>query len=129
MKIFPVWSFLSFNLFMGAIAILIWWLVDPSLTIVETVAQICFFLFMTGLILAAGYKTIDDPNPNLFTGLILGSVLGKLILSLIFLLIYSKTCHPEGKSFLVLFFVLYIGYTTYEIRSMIRLARKKRSHA
>ena len=80
------------------------------------------------MILLAGHRTVDDPNPNLFTGLILGSVLGKLVLSLIFLLIYTKTIQPQGRSFLVLFFGLYVGYTVYEIRAMIQLSRRQHLH-
>lgn len=116
---------MRFNFVMFLLATSIWWLLAPALSIGETAIQCAFFLILTALILVAGHRTVHDTNPNLFTGLILGSVLGKLVLSLIFLLIYTKTMHPEGRSFLVLFFGLYLGYTIYEIREMIRLSRQQ----
>lgn len=128
MTTFPVWPFVRFNLIMFLFASCIWWLVSPALSIGETAFQCGFFVALTALILVAGHRTVNDQNPNLFTGLILGSVLGKLVLSLIFLLIYTKTMHPQGRSFLVLFFGLYLGYTIYEIREMIRLSRQQALH-
>ncbi len=88
------------------------------LTWAQVLWQWFFFTLMTGLILYLGGRVVHHPNPNLFTGLTLGSVLGKLIASLVFLFIYTRVLKPEGRTFIVLFFVLYLGYTLYEIRTL-----------
>ncbi len=119
----PFRSYLIFNLLMAVLTLGLWWALSPVMSWVECLVQYGFFLVLTGGILLAAYRTVHHPNPFLFNGLILGSVLGKLILSLIFLFIYTKALRPEGRSFLVLFFCLYIGYTVYEITEMIRLSR------
>ena len=121
----PIRSFLLFNLFMAMLSGGLWWGFSPTLLAVEVFAQFGFYFALTGGILLAAFRTVHHPNPFLFNGLILGSVLGKLILSLIFLFMYSRTLMPQGRSFLVLFFCLYIGYTIYEIKVMIALSRSK----
>lgn len=100
-----------------------WWLAHSRLTTMEVFVQLLFFTLLTGGILAAAHKAVHQPNANLFTALILGSVMGKLVLSLIFLFIYTRTLLPVGRSFLVLFFALYLGYTIYEVRMLVRLSK------
>lgn len=101
----------------------IWWLAQPRLTLMEVIVQLFFFALLTGGILWAAHRVVHQANVNLFTALILGSVMGKLILSLIFLFIYSRTLLPDGRSFLVLFFTLYLGYTVYEVRALVKLSK------
>lgn len=124
----PVASFLQFNAIMLVPAMAIWWLVQPHLATLEVLVQVLFFGLLTGGILWAAYKAVDQSNVNLFTALIMGSVMGKLILSLIFLFIYTRTLLPDGRSFLVLFFTLYLGYTVYEVNTLVRLAKSAASH-
>lgn len=106
------------SIIMALIAAGLRWLNDAFLTWNQVMWQWAFFTLMTALILFLGAKAIHHPNPNLFTGLTLGSVLGKLMASLVFLFIYTKVLQPEGRAFIVLFFVLYLGYTIYEIRTL-----------
>ena len=101
----------------------IWWLAQSRLTGMEVLIQVFFFALLTGGILWAAHKAVYQSNVNLFTALILGSVMGKLVLSLIFLFIYTRTLLPDGRSFLVLFFALYLGYTIYEVRMLVRLSK------
>ncbi|HRW74532.1 MAG TPA: hypothetical protein P5563_01445 [Saprospiraceae bacterium] len=119
----PFTRFIQFSAFMLGIAMGIWWLAQPRLTIMEVIVQLLFFALLTGGILWAAHRAVHQANVNLFTALILGSVMGKLILSLIFLFISTRTLLPDGRSFLVLFFTLYLGYTVYEVRALVRLSR------
>jgi hypothetical protein len=103
---------------MALVAAGLQWLNPDFLTWTQVMWQWVFFTLMTAKILFLGGKAIHHPNPNLFTALTLGSVLGKLMASLVFLFIYTKVLQPEGRAFIVLFFVLYLGYTIFEIRTL-----------
>lgn len=110
--------FIGFVILMACIALAIRWLFGDQLKWVELVWQWSFFTAITAVILALASKSVRHRNPNLFTALTLGSVLGKLIASLAFLFMYTRILKPEGRAFIILFFLLYVGYTIYEIRTL-----------
>ncbi|MCF8236836.1 MAG: hypothetical protein K9I85_01660 [Saprospiraceae bacterium] len=123
----PIRSFLVFSLLMAMLTLGLLWSLLPALSLLEGMLQFGFFFVLTSTILITASRTVHHPNPFLFHGLILGSVLGKLILSLIFLFAYTRLITPSGRSFLILFFCLYIGYTIYEIKVMIKLSRTQQA--
>jgi len=86
-----------------------------------------FFTLLTAGLLLLAHRTLGHRNPNLFTGVTLGGSMLKLFACLIFLLIYRKLAQPDNRSYLVVFFVLYTGYTILEILVLQGLVRQEAS--
>jgi len=85
--------------------------------------SIIFFVLLLIITFLIAQKSSQSSNKQLFTGIILLSVLSKLFLSIGLVFWYHKIFHPSGPLFLVPFFLVYIIYTIFESRFMIKLGK------
>lgn len=85
--------------------------------------SIIFFVLLLIITFLIAQKSSQSSNKQLFTGIIMLSVLSKLFLSIGLVFWYHKLFHPIGPLFLVPFFLVYIIYTIFESRFMIKLGK------
>lgn len=94
-----------------------------SLSQYQDFSWICLFIFIVLNIVVfwAGKKTVLHSNPNVFTGLMLVVTVGKMFLAVLVVFAYHKMAHPQERSFLIPFFIVYLIYTIYEVYFLTKL--------
>jgi hypothetical protein len=84
----------------------------------------CFlFVILTIVLFNVALSAAQDNNKNTFTTVIIGAVMGKLALSMGVILAYFYGFKPDSKLFIVPFFIIYTGFTIFELHFMMRLSR------
>ena len=92
---------------------ILWWSLELYIII-------SIFMFLMGS------RTVDSSNKNDFSGVVIGFVLFKMLISIALILFYRKVFHPESKTFIVPFFIVYFSFTIFEMYFMTQLTRKKK---
>ena len=88
--------------------------------------SLALFIVISWLMYVLGKRAANSPDKYFFNNVIIGSMLFKMIFSVAVLLIYKKTFHPEGKTFLIPFFIAYFTFTIFETYFMTQLTERKR---
>ena len=88
--------------------------------------SLALFIVISWLMYVLGKRAANSPDKYFFNNVIIGSMLFKMIFSVAVLLIYKKTFHPEGKTFLIPFFIAYFTFTIFETYFMTQLTENKR---
>lgn len=83
------------------------------------------FIVFSIIVFLVGKKQAQDKNPNVFTRLMLSVTFGKMFLAVILVFTYHKTAHPQERSFLLPFFLVYLFYTIYEVYFMTKLGKEQ----
>jgi cation transport ATPase len=81
------------------------------------------FVLLSLLIYWVAYPAARHENKNKFTNVILGAVMGKLVLSMAIILTYFYWIQPDSRLFIAPFFLVYIGFTIFEIHFLMRLGK------
>ena len=88
--------------------------------------SLTLFIAISWLMYVLGKRAANSPDKYFFNNVIIGSMLFKMIFSVAILLIYKKTFHPEGKTFLIPFFIAYFTFTIFETYFMTQLTERKK---
>lgn len=88
--------------------------------------SLTLFIAISWLMYVLGKRAAKSPDKYFFNNVIIGSMLFKMIFSVAVLLIYKKTFHPEGKTFLIPFFIAYFVFTIFETYFMTQLTERKK---
>ena len=88
--------------------------------------SLTLFIVISWLMYVLGKRAANSPDKYFFNNVIIGSMLFKMIFSVAVLLIYKKTFHPEGKIFLIPFFIAYFVFTIFETYFMTQLTERKK---
>lgn len=88
--------------------------------------SLTLFIVISWLMYVLGKRAANSPDKYFFNNVIIGSMLFKMIFSVAVLLIYKKTFHPEGKTFLIPFFIAYFTFTIFETYFMTQLTERKK---
>ena len=88
--------------------------------------SLALFIAISWLMYVLGKRAANSPDKYFFNNVIIGSMLFKMILSVAVLLVYKKTFHPEGKTFLIPFFIAYFTFTIFETYFMTQLTERKK---
>lgn len=86
-------------------------------------ASILFFVVWSSIMFFSIHKK-DNSKPYTFINAVMVFTMGKLILSAILIVVYFKVANPVSKIFVLPFFVIYIIYTIFETRFMMKLGKK-----
>ena len=86
--------------------------------------SLVFFIVLTIITGKIGFRSLQK-SPYGFVASVNGIVILKLFLGVGFIIAYVLIAKPEGPSFIISFFVLYVFYTVFEIRTLIIAQRKK----
>ena len=71
----------------------------------------------------AGASTAKSSSKMAFNNVISLSVFGKMVVSLAALFIYKSVAKPENTWFVLIFLLVYIVYTVFEVMFMTKLAK------
>ncbi len=88
--------------------------------------SLALFIAISWIMYILGKRAASSPDKYFFNNVIIGSMLFKMIFSVAVLLIYKKTFHPEGKTFLIPFFIAYFTFTIFETYFMTQLTERKK---
>jgi hypothetical protein len=80
-----------------------------------------FFFMITFLILATSTYVAKSGGRYNFIGLVSASVVGKLLLSACLIAGYFWMAKPQNGYFIISFFALYLVYSIFEIRQLIKI--------
>lgn len=83
------------------------------------------FVLLTFFLYKAAFTAAHSENKNKFTSVIIGAVMGKLALSMAIIMGFFYGFKPDSRLFLIPFFVIYVGFTIFELHFMMRLGRVK----
>jgi hypothetical protein len=81
-----------------------------------------FVLISIGLF-HAGQLTAKSKNKLAFNSIISLSVFGKMVLSVFLLFLYREGAKPENGWFVIIFLLVYVIYTVFEVVFMTKLAK------
>ncbi len=81
------------------------------------------FIALSVLIYKTAYSAAHDANKNKYTNVIIGAVMGKFALSLVIILGYWYGFSPSSKFFLLPFFLIYLGFTIFEVHFLMKLGK------
>lgn len=86
---------------------------------------ICLFAFLLFAILTVlvGIKTHNHRNPGLFGTSVLSAMTFKMLASIMLVVVYVKVYPPQGKWFVLPFFLMYLYFTIFEAWALIRIGR------
>jgi len=88
-------------------------------------ATLLFFNFFTLIVFIWAERTAHSSNQHAFSAVILGVIFMKMVFIVLFVLVYSKAAKPENTWFLLPFFIIYLGFTIFEVYFMSKLGRVK----
>lgn len=99
----------------------------PGMAAFRLFAWVCCLLFvlLSVLIFIVARPAATDPNKNKFTNVVIGAVMGKLALSMAIILAYFYGLQPESRLFIAPFFIVYLGFTIFELHFLMRLGKMK----
>lgn len=89
--------------------------------------SLILFVVISGFMYGVGKIAAASPNRYLFNNIVIGFVILKMTFSIVMLMVYKKNYHPEGKMFLVPFFMAYLVFTIFETYFMMQLTQSKKS--
>jgi hypothetical protein len=89
------------------------------------IAGLAFFALLSLSMYHFAAKAAVSKDKNAFTRLIMVFTFVKLLLSVSIVVVYSKTIQPEGKFFILPFFLVYLIYTIFETGFMTKLGKIK----
>lgn len=85
--------------------------------------SLAFFMLVSLLMYYSGYRAAHSDNKNTFTNVVIGYTTAKMFLSVIIVLIYGKLAAPPDKFYILPFFAIYLIYTIFETRFMMKLGK------
>ncbi len=85
--------------------------------------SIVFFILWSAVMFFSIHKK-DNSKPNTFINAVMVFTMGKLMLSAILIIVYFKIANPPSKIFILPFFVIYVVYTIFETRFMMKIGKK-----
>ena len=88
-------------------------------------ASLAAFIAMSVIMFFAGSRAARSDNKNDFTNVVLGFTIGKMFLSIMIIYAYFSLMQPEGKWFIIPFFIVYFMYTAFETYFMMKLGKTK----
>lgn len=91
-----------------------------SLGTVLVFAAICVGMFF------AGKKSAVSEQRLAFNNLVLSSVFGKMVLAIALLFTYRTVAQPTNNLFVLIFLLIYVAFTVFEVIFMSKLARLKK---
>ncbi|MCB0633215.1 MAG: hypothetical protein KDD15_25925, partial [Lewinella sp.] len=83
------------------------------------------FILLSILMYYVGKRSSMSENKNDFTNVVLGFTIGKMFLSIMIIYAYFSLMQPEGKWFIIPFFIVYFMYTAFETYFMMKLGKTK----
>lgn len=83
-------------------------------------AAVCVGLFF------AGKKSAVSEQKFAFNNLVLSSVFGKMVLAIALLFMYRSIAAPSNNHFVLIFLLIYVVFTVFEVIFMSKLARLKK---
>ena len=86
-----------------------------------------FFILLTWIIFLLGKRAVVSRNPNSLTQVILGIFMLKLVSCAAIVVGYKRLADPPDNWFVVPFLLLYVLFTTFEVRLFNQLNRKDAS--
>ena len=89
------------------------------------ITGLAFFALLSLSMYHFAAKAAISKDKNAFTRLIMVFTFVKLLLSVSIVVVYSKTIQPEGKFFILPFFLVYLIYTIFETGFMTKLGKIK----
>ncbi len=92
-------------------------------TFLFTIVGIVFFLVLTLIVFYAGQRAAKSSDVNSLTRLIMGLVFVKLFCCVILVAVYHKLFNPTDNHYLILFFLIYVIYTAFEVRLLGKINR------
>jgi heme A synthase len=99
----------------------------PKLQADAPLSWLSLFLFiaLSALMFFIGKRTAKSENKNDFTNVVLGFTIGKMFLSIMVIYAYMMLMEPEGKFFIIPFFIVYFMFTAFETYFMMKLGKTK----
>lgn len=73
-----------------------------------------------------GNNLAHSKNKYLYNNLIIINLMLKIFLSLIFIVVYVQFAQPENNLFIILFFLIYIVFTIFEVYFMTKQTKTKK---
>ncbi len=123
-------SFPAFLLKLAALSALLYGLLFLAETKVSAMQGIPKELMIAVLFVITGISHFiitktKEKSPQIFTRAYMGTSTARLILYSVFILVYCFGHRDVAKVFVLVFFVLYIVYTIFEVRSVQSHLKKK----
>lgn len=87
--------------------------------------SLALFVGLSVLMYYVGKRSAKSENKNDFTSIVLGFTIGKMFLSIMVIYVYLMLAQPEGKWFVLPFFIVYFMFTAFETYFMMRLGKTK----
>ena len=87
--------------------------------------SLSLFVGLSLLMFYVGKRTALSENKNDFTNVVLGFTVGKMFLSILVIYLYFRLAQPEGKWFILPFFIVYFLFTAFETYFMMKLGKTK----
>lgn len=88
-------------------------------------ASLVFFISFTIGVYLLAERAAQSPNLSTFSSVILGVIFVKMLFIILIVLIYKKAVNPSSAWFLLPFFVIYLGFTIFEVYFMGKLGQVK----
>ncbi len=85
--------------------------------------SLILFVVISGFMYGVGQIAAASPNKQLFNTVVIAFVFLKMTFSIVMLMVYKNNFHPEGKTFLVPFFLAYFVFTIFETYFMMQLTK------
>jgi len=100
----------------------------PSLNthIPFSVIIISLFSVLSLSIYYIGNHLANSSNKYLYNNLIIINVMLKIVLSVSAIIVYVKVTHPENNWYLLIFILIYILFTIFEVYFMTKQAKAKK---
>jgi hypothetical protein len=123
-------SFVTFFFTLLGLSIVLYGLmffVFTQLVIMPGMPITLMLLVLLGITALSHYIVLraGDKHPRIFTYSFIGTSTGRLIVYSIFLLVYCFGHRDIAKVFVLTFFILYIIYTAFEVKSVQAYLKKK----
>jgi len=88
---------------------------------------ILVFSILSFVIFLLGKNTVDHPVRTRFIGVTIANMMLKMFISIVIVLVYYKLRSPGDPYFIVPFIIIYIIYTIFETRFLLKLADQKKA--
>lgn len=85
--------------------------------------SIALYFFFSLMVHFFAKKAIQSSNKYAFTNVTIGSMAGKLFLSIFLIVVYKKLATPPDDFFVIPFLFVYLCYTIFETKFMVKLSR------
>ncbi len=90
-----------------------------------SIASLACFVLLSLVMFFLAAKAAVSKDKNAFTSLVIGFIFGKLALAVVLVLAYKKIANPQGATFLIPFFLIYLVFAIFENVFMVRLGKIK----